>query len=310
MTYHTTIRSWPAMALGGIFALGTTAVILDDVRQGAEFTTDHVMTVLVILGTIAAGHMFWPAIKTLRLMSAVGLALVFVGGTYFCVSGSAGRSAKVLMHREAEATKVLDARKDVENELKKAREARAALSATYAKECAGGLGPRCKGLKEALATADDQVRLYEVRFDGLKPSEQANGELRYTAELVALIVKAPVQEIEKAIGLITPLAKALILELATIVFFGLGFGHTKVSKISTPPPSGELKSLPAPKQEVVIVDPVVEALRKAKRPVTNDELADLLSVSKAQASKLVSARDGMLRRERVGRTVAISLAHH
>lgn len=298
------------MGLGAIFAIGTTAVILDDVRQGAEFTSDHVMTVLVILGTIAAGHMLWPTIKAMKLMSAVGLMLVFLGGTYFCVAGSAGRSAKVLQHREAEATKVLDARKDIGDELKKAREARAVLSATYAKECSSGAGSRCKGLKEALATADDQVRLYEVRFDGLKPAEQANGELRYTAELVALVVKAPVQEIEKAIGLITPLAKALILELATIVFFGLGFGHTKVSEISTPKgDGGDQKpklALPAP---ATIEDPVILAIQKWGS-LGNKELADELGVSEGQASKLVSARAAKLRRERIGREVRISLATH
>jgi len=312
MAYTTTIRSWPAMGLGAIFALGTTAVILDDVRHGAEFTTDHVMTVLVILGTIAAGHMFWPAVKALRLMSAIGLALVFAGGTYFCVSGSAGRAAKVAQHREAEATKIADARKDAEIELKKARDARASASANLAKECASGKGLRCDGLKTALEAADDQVRLYEVRLDRLQPSEQANGELRYTAELVALVIRAPVQEIEKAIGLITPLAKALILELATIVFFGLGFGHTKVIKIAAPtmPTGGTMKVLPAPKQEVVIeVDPVVEALRTVGKPVTNDELAAMLQVSKSTASKWVSDRQKLLRRERVGREVQISLMH-
>lgn len=307
MTYSTTIRSWPAMGLGLIFALGTAYVILDDVRQGAAFTTDHVMTVLVILGTIAAGHMFWPAVRSLRLMSAVGLALVFAGGTFFCVSGSAGRSAKVLQHKEAEANVVSDARKDAETELKKARDARAVASANFAKECASGKGNRCDGLKAALDAADTQVYRMEARLDGIKPSEPANGELRYIAELVTLAVPAKVQEVEKALALLTPLAKALILELATIVFFGLGFGHEKVSKRPASPAPGEMKKLPAPKQEIVIADPVVAALRDAGRPLSNQELAEKLGVAKGTASKWVKARSAVLSKEAVGREVRISL---
>lgn len=296
------------MVLGGIFALGTTYVILDDVRHGAAFTTDHVMTVLVIVGTLAAGHMFWPTVRSLRLFSALGLLLVFAGGTFFCVSGSAGRSAKVLQHQEAIASKVTDARSDAVAELKKAREARSILSVNYAKECSTGRAHRCEGLKAALETADRQVYLYEARLDGLQPTERANGELRYTAELVALVVPAKVDEIEKALGLITPLAKALILELATIVFFGLGLGHTKVSRTQQLPVTiGEVKALPAPQQEAITKDPVVKALQKAGRPLTNNELADAVGVVKSTASKRVNARPDLFRKVQVGREVRISL---
>lgn len=335
MSVSTTVRSPGAIALGGVFALGTTYVILDDVRQGAEFSADHVITVLVILGTIAAGHWFWPTVRSLRLMSALGLALVFAGGTFFCVSSSAGRSAKVLQHREAEANKVSGARSDAETELKKARQARAELSASYARECSSGKGLRCTGLKEALGTADDQVRLYEVRLDGLKPAEQANGELRYTAELVALVVDAKVGEIEKALGLLTPLAKALILELATIVFFGLGFGHKRAEdevreqllatvlghlppreRFGEPAPPHEtvlpLQAEPAPAPLAPELAEVIAALEGETRPVGNQKLADKLGIAKGTASQRVTelVKQGRVTRERDetnGREVRIGL---
>jgi len=47
---------------------------------------------------------------------------------------------------------------------------------------------------------------------------------------------------------------------------------------------------------------------KAKRPVNNDELAALLGVTKGPASRKVAALNGVIRKERVGREVAISLA--
>jgi hypothetical protein len=58
MTTTTTVRSRGAILLGGIFALGP-AYVFGHVRSLADITTDHVMS-LVLGGTIAAGHMFWP----------------------------------------------------------------------------------------------------------------------------------------------------------------------------------------------------------------------------------------------------------
>src|SRR5215467_280705 len=93
MTTTTTVRSWGAIVLGAIFALGTAYVLFADVRSLADITTDHVMTGLVLVGTIAAGHMFWPAAGGGRIFAALGLSILFVAGTFICVTGSAGRAA-------------------------------------------------------------------------------------------------------------------------------------------------------------------------------------------------------------------------
>jgi hypothetical protein len=57
----------------------------------------------------------------------------------------------------------------------------------------------------------------------------------------------------------------------------------------------------------VQLDPVVVALKKVSKPVTNNELADLLGVSPGQASKMVSARAGLIRKDKIGKEVAITL---
>src|SRR5581483_3908091 len=100
MQFTTTVRSPGAIALGGIFALGTGYVLFEDViRQGAAVTADHVMTALVLVGTIAAGHCFMPALVARRFGGALGLALLFAAGTFICVTGSAGRGAEVAQKR-------------------------------------------------------------------------------------------------------------------------------------------------------------------------------------------------------------------
>src|SRR5262249_32271226 len=106
MTVTTTVCCWGAILLGGIFALGTAYVLFAHVHILADITTDHVMTGLVLVGTIAAGHMFWPAATGGRVLAALGLAILFVSGTFICVTGSAGRSAELSQKKEAEDNKV------------------------------------------------------------------------------------------------------------------------------------------------------------------------------------------------------------
>jgi len=57
----------------------------------------------------------------------------------------------------------------------------------------------------------------------------------------------------------------------------------------------------------MVVDPVLEVLARARRPLSNDELAAAMGVTKGEASKRVAALAGRLRKERDGRRVAISL---
>src|SRR5262249_47235048 len=167
MTVTTTVCCWGAILLGGIFALGTAYVLFADMRSLADITTDHVTTGLVLVGTIAAGHMFWPAARGGRDLGALGLLALFVSGTFICVTGSAGRSAEISQKKEAEANKVNGGREATEADLKKAKADREDLSTKAALECASGEGPKCKGLRSLVEYADSHVALLQVRFDDL-----------------------------------------------------------------------------------------------------------------------------------------------
>jgi hypothetical protein len=298
MTTTTTIRSRGAIALGILFALGTACVLFWDVRDPADVTTDHVLTLGTLFGTIAAGHYVVPAVRQGRILAALGLAIAFCAGTFICVTGSAGRGAEVIQHKAAEASRINDGRKDVEEELKKARADRSELTRRFAAECSTGKGSKCAGIKTTIDYADSHIAILQVRYDNMKPEQLANVRLKAAARVVA-IVGGDEKRIEAALELLWPFANALIWELLTIVFLSLGLGHDK-------------KTPSRPDQEVVAVapsrdDPVIVALKKARRPVTNDELAALMGVNKDVASKRVRALNGAVQKVRHGRHVAISL---
>jgi len=227
----TIVRSWGAIALGALLAIGTLVVLFWDVRAVSDITTDHVMTLAMLIVTIAAGHYWLPAVRQKRAVAAIGLAVLFFAGTFVCVTGSAGRGAEVASRKAAAAAQINADRKDAQDQLKAARETRDQLAERFAGECGTGKGARCKGMREALDAQDSHVRILQVRVDGLQPEQEANVRLKHAARVFAFFRPgADVKRIEEGLELTWPFALALIMELGTIVFLGLGLGDAGQSR--------------------------------------------------------------------------------
>jgi len=209
-----------------LLAIGTIVVLFWDVRTPADLTTDHVMTMAMLAVTIAAGHYWLPAVQQRRILPAIGLGTLFIAGTFVCVTGSAGRGAEVAQRKAAVAGNINEARKDIADQLAKARADRAALAATMTKECATGEGPKCRGARASVEYADSHIAILEVRRNDMAPEQEANVRLKHAARVFAFFNPgADVRRIEQGLELIWPFALALIMELGTIVFLGFGLGH-------------------------------------------------------------------------------------
>src|SRR5215467_8813675 len=220
------IRSRGAFALGILLAIGTIVVLFWDVRAPADITTDHVKTLAMLVVTIAAGHYWLPAVQQRRVLPAIGLAVLFVAGTFVCVTGSAGRGAEVAQRKAAAAGNVNEARREVADQLAKARADRALLSTAMIKECASGEGPKCKGSRASVEYADSHIAILEVRKNDMAPEQEANVRLKHAARVFAFFNPGTDERrIEQGLELMWPFALALIMELGTIVFLGFGLGH-------------------------------------------------------------------------------------
>ena len=250
----TIVRSWGAIALGVLLAIGTLVVLFWDVRAPSDITTDHVMTLATLIVAIAAGHFFVPTVRQARLLPAIGLAVLFVAATFVCVAGSAGRGAEIASRKAAAAAQVNADRKDAQDQLKAAREKREQLAERFAAECGSGKGARCKGLREALDAQDSHVAILQVRVDGLQPEQEANVRLKHAARVFAFFRPGTdVKRIQEGLELTWPFALALIMELGTIVFLGLGLGHGQQSRrvpLVPPVPANDPGSRPGSTEEV------------------------------------------------------------
>jgi hypothetical protein len=185
------------------------------VRAPTDITTDHVMTLAMLVVTIAAGHYWLPAVQQRRVLPAIGLAILFIAGTFVCVTGSAGRGAEVAQRKAAAAGNINEARKEVADQLAKARSDHALLSTAMIKECASGEGPKCRGARASVEYADSHIAILEVRKNDMAPEQEANVRLKHAARVFAFFnPDADVRRIEQGLELIWPFALALIMELA------------------------------------------------------------------------------------------------
>lgn len=316
---RSSVRSWGAIALGCTFAAGTAATLFWDVRTTADLTIDHMMTALVMIGTIASGHMFWRQARAFHMLACLGLGVLFGAGTFYCVTTSASRNVETSIPKTLAVLDLNERRKKLEADIAEAKEdARKAKAATL-KDCATGEGARCRSLTKLADAADSHYWMLVARLADTKPQQLANPGLHHAAEVFAALPFAgSAGAIEHGLVLFSPFVKALFLEIATVVFFGIGFGTTKIPAIKNPSNSTTVvgsaevcQTIPA---RIAAADndaaTVVEALRRATGTVNNLELAAMMGVTPGEASRraTVALENGLIVRQRLGREVAISLA--
>ena len=287
------------------------------------------MTGLVLVGTISSGHMFWQQLRGWRVLPCVGLALLFVAGTFYCVVASAARNAEVGVSKALEIVSSNEQRHRLESEITLAQQDARKAKAAASKDCATGEGPVCRSLTKLATQADSHYWLLVGRLASSKPEQSANPGLQHAAHVLAVLpfVKADAREISRGLELFSPFLKALFLEIATVVFFGIGLGHAnltdltvtddKVDKIGKAQQA--LQEVLPPRKASVIIDrrpdshddvaTILAVIGNLYRPITNTELAGLMGCSAAEASRraTVAESQGLIIRQRLGRHVAISL---
>ena len=300
----TTAAARGAIALGALFACGTAMVLFSDVRQFSDLSTDHLMAGLVLVGTIASGHFFWAHLRALKVLSSIGLGGLFLAGTFYCVVQSGARNVESSVPKQLETANSNGLRAKAEADVVEAKaDLRRAVDAA-AKECATGAKLRCAGAQKTQEMADSHYWLMVGRLANMKPQQVENPGMKHAAKVFAALpmVSTPAETIERTLLLFVPFAKALFLEAATVVFLGIGLGTQKPLPATIRKPL----ALPAPRKPSD-AEAVLAALRSAGRPLTNDELAQALSISKGESSKRVShcAGSGIITVERNGRYVAI-----
>ena len=322
-------------AFGASLALLTARILLWDVHGLGDLTVEHYLTAGALGSAIAASVCVGPVLRWGKVWIALVLLCGAMAATGYCLIGSAGRADELAFERNAVVRQVnKDRERSQRNRDETQRRYDTALAAET-DECSRGAGPRCLGRRATTQERRSDLEVAELLLQQAKPEQRENGKLKRAAQIIALVTRKSERGSERALSVVWPFLPPFICELLTIAFLHLAFAPWKTTRSVTPTVPSDVPAIEKPHESPVTIQETVDAdwtpvsveharemarkveaegvfnaLRSVQpKAVSNDELAAMLSVSKAESSRRVSdlVRVGMVRRQPVGRYVAISL---
>lgn len=313
----TTIKSWPAMLLAGVFVAGTSYVLFNDLIEGAKLTTGHVLTALALAGAVASGHMMVSMARDRRFVLMFGHLLLACAATLYVATMSGTRNSEYSAVKTHKVEARNEDRAKVDSIIKIAEGELADLKAAEVAECRK-VGRQCE-LKTG-RRKDKEISLEDLRRKraAMGTDEVPNAGLKVVAEGISMFpgITASQDKIERLLTICIPWLAVLIAELGTIMFVSSALGHKSVSVSDSVPasiPAETPKALSFESEKGDRSDQEIEDIKKALsglgHSVTNDQLAALLNCSKSEASKRWrrGAEAGVLEAQRSGRYVHLRL---
>jgi len=289
--------------VAGIAALASAGALLglqvvgglEAVAGGSLYTQASIIGAMVATAALPVFiHAAWRVAKPI----AVALFIGFVAFLAYSLPATVGRTGEI---RHAKAAAGVD-RATVEADLRATQTRLSWAADDLARECATGVGPACRGKTQTVSALEARV-------------EKLRGELRAApagdlgSETWAWATAGTVSA--EAIRKVSTLAFALGLEMSIWSLVWLAtvlLGRKTEATVS----AGvfQASDLTIPEDTT---DAELEELRKLLlqqgRPLSNNEVADLMRITKGEASKRVTKAiaAGLVRRHREGRDVAITL---
>jgi len=242
MTTRTTIRSWPAMGLAGVFLAGTSFVLFNDIAfGGAPITTGHVLTALALIAATAAGHQIVTTFRARRYFNGIGMVLLTAAALAYVATMSGARNAE---QAGTKAERIGGSNAERERIAKLREQAQAMLDAALrdvARKCEGGDGKNCKGAKATRDVYEAAVKGHNADIAKLPAQQTPNAGYKAAAEAIVLagLTDRAQTDVEKALIVLLPWLAVLIAELGTIVFLSSALGHKEIEarKTTTSVPS-------------------------------------------------------------------------
>jgi hypothetical protein len=308
MTKHTRteyfVHSYPAL-VGGIVAAGYSIALLCSDGFATGFTFKHAAMPALVGLTVLLAHEAWRAGKELKAVSFVAFLVLATFGSVAIVSETMGRTAESRDAKVSEATKDVNAYAALLANLDRANKLVAEAESWVASECKTGLGPKCRGV----TFTRDQRQAFADKLRKDAEAHKAPAPIDSKADRVAAFAALfgfGEAAVKKAVHMFEPFVLPLFLELGAIFLFGFGVRTRSVSVSSVSEPKALSFEGPYTDEEI---EELTKVLNGMGQPLTNDEVAAALRISKSEASKRVqkAVEAGKVVKLKTGRFNQISL---
>lgn len=332
MPGSTTPARWLAIVSGGIAAGAAVYVLTQDAIASGHWSSDDVLLPVLVLLTILATHLIGSAIRDRAWLSCAGFVLLAALGTSLVVYTSVGRQARVADTEDAQAQNIATRILKLDDEVKRIERLRLAAEGMleaarreHARECHSGVGKRCSGIQATIDVYTAAIKGHDADLTRVRremadvgPVPIVGSKASRMASLIAIFARDEIttqRRLSRTFRLFEPVALSMFWELGALVAFAYGFGHgrrrpalaTANDNITSPPSNSGTRQF-APVAQIPTDHPVIVALHRAGRPLSNGELAGAMRVTKGEASKRWREVEGQLAVTRDGRTLRIALA--
>lgn len=302
-----------AITIGAASTAGALWILNQDAFKSGHWTTEHLMTPVIVGVTIVAGHLIRSALSSRRVGAALGFAGLFLAGTLLTLYSSIGRQADTTDRAALSATDINTRRTEKLADRKRNQSMLSEARAKALSACAGGDGKACNGVRATIRVYEAAVEGNEAALLKIGPPVPVSAKADRMAEVLELFGLDRVSA-RRALILIEPFTYSLFLEMAAIVAFGFGFSSSRrVHVVSPPPASRQPTTSPGPNtiafaparrlngsaqrsgavNAMTLTPAEIESqnaetlrvIRDAGRALSNGELAQRLGCSDGQASK-------------------------
>ena len=325
-----------AIIAGLAFTAGALTILLGPALLTPwEWSSYHVLTIISVFGTTAAGHLLADA-GFKHPVAGLGFLVLFLGGTALVVANSVGRQAATFEESALSAEATNAAIADKSEDLKQARARKTYADVQVQKETGRhGCGRNCRDWQRNSQDVAIVISQLEKEIAALGPRKPVNAKAERMAEMAALfgVSKAKAQAM---FVLLEPLLNCLFFELGSIVSLGFAFRQGKrplvaandqlpsqinsfasVDSLQTSfpvgfdpddPPKGKRRK-PLPREVIDFSNhPVVKALRNAGGSVTSHrQLAELMGIDEGAATRRRHEVEDYLDVTKVGKQLRIAL---
>lgn len=237
-----------AIAAGLAFLAGSLTILLGPAllipNQWGQY---HVLTMLMIGGTIAAGHLTKTAWKA-GALSCIGFALLFIAGTLLVVYNSVGRQAEqhdtIALEAVTKNSMIEDKRRDIEAARERLNKAENNADRERGTKCK----QRCQDWENAAADARNVIRVLESEVKALGAPKPVDAKASKAGELAA-VFGYDRNKVAASAALVEPFLWTIFFEIGSIV--SLGFAFRPSPRLVRPAAKDEADDLPSPSAEIV-----------------------------------------------------------
>lgn len=233
MPKHTTGRVL-ALASGAAFVAGSLIILIGDaLLTPSTWTRYQVLTLIMVGGTLAAGHLAGDAMRARAIVATLAFGLLFLAGTALVVIQSVGRQAETADTRTIAVSEhneqVARLRGDQTGLRRQIEWSRPGVL----EECEGAPTPlppkgwpACRRKRAALLALEQGLERIEAALAKLGPQEPVAPKAERVAAVLAL---AGLDRAKARAGfeLVEPFLWTLFFELGAIISIGFAFRHAR-----------------------------------------------------------------------------------